>query len=62
LTQFWAGPIAGHILAMLGAQVVHLESVQRVDAMRLISHKSSDDDQFWEWGPLFLGPNSNKLA
>src|SRR5882724_4921645 len=62
LTQFWAGPIAGHILAMLGAQVVHVESVQRVDGMRLISHKSSDDDQFWEWGPLFLGPNSNKLG
>ena len=62
LTQFWAGPIAGHILATLGARVVHLESVQRVDGMRLVSHKSADEDQFWEWGPLFHGPNSNKLG
>jgi crotonobetainyl-CoA:carnitine CoA-transferase CaiB-like acyl-CoA transferase len=62
LTQFWAGPIAGHILATLGAEVVHLESVQRVDGMRLISHKSATDDQYWEWGPLFHGPNSNKLG
>ena len=60
LTQFWAGPIAGHFLATLGAQVVHVESVQRIDGMRLISHKSAADDLFWEWGPLFHGPNSNK--
>jgi crotonobetainyl-CoA:carnitine CoA-transferase CaiB-like acyl-CoA transferase len=62
LTQFWAGPMAGHILAMLGAEVVHLESIQRIDGMRLISHKSADDDKFWEWSPLFHGSNSNKLG
>ena len=33
-TAFWAGPIVGHYLAMLGADVVHVESVKRPDGMR----------------------------
>ena len=40
MTSFWAGPLTGHTLALLGAEVIHLESATRPDGARL-----SDRDQ-----------------
>ena len=34
-TAFWAGPIVGHFLAMLSADVIHIESTKRPDGMRM---------------------------
>jgi crotonobetainyl-CoA:carnitine CoA-transferase CaiB-like acyl-CoA transferase len=60
LTAFWAGPIVGQCLAMLGADVIHVESTQRPDGMRFNTVKTMQDDDWWEWAPLFHGPNTNK--
>jgi len=36
MTAFWAGPLASHMLALLGAEVIHLESTTRPDGVRLV--------------------------
>lgn len=59
-TAFWAGPIVGHFLAMMGADVIHVESVHRPDGIRGHTVVSTADDQWWEWTPQFHGPNTNK--
>jgi len=59
-TAFWAGPIVGHVLAMLGADVIHVESVTRPDGIRGHTVRTPDDDLWWEWTPQFHGPNTNK--
>jgi crotonobetainyl-CoA:carnitine CoA-transferase CaiB-like acyl-CoA transferase len=60
-TAFWAGPIVGHFLAMLGAEVIHVESTKRPDGMRFSAVKPMTEDRFWEWSPLFQGSNTGKL-
>jgi crotonobetainyl-CoA:carnitine CoA-transferase CaiB-like acyl-CoA transferase len=60
-TAFWAGPIVGHFLAMMGAEVIHVESVKRPDGIRGHTVRTTEDDQWWEWTPQFHGPNTNKL-
>ena len=37
LTAFWAGPLCTHVLAMLGAEVLHVESTARPDGTRLLA-------------------------
>ncbi|MYL08403.1 MAG: CoA transferase, partial [Acidimicrobiia bacterium] len=59
-TAWWAGPIASHSLALLGADVVKVESVQRADGMRFASARLPSEDQWWEWGMVFHGANTNK--
>jgi len=59
-TAFWAGPVVGHFLAMLGADVIHVESVKRPDGIRGHSVQTPEDDQWWEWAPWFHGSNTNK--
>ena len=61
-TAWWAGPIASHSLALLGADVVKIESVQRPDGMRFASTRPPTTDQWWEWGMVFHGANTNKRA
>jgi crotonobetainyl-CoA:carnitine CoA-transferase CaiB-like acyl-CoA transferase len=60
MTTFWAGPSCTHILAMLGAEVIHIESTRRPDGTRLIAGIPITVDQWWEKSPIFSGLNTNK--
>jgi crotonobetainyl-CoA:carnitine CoA-transferase CaiB-like acyl-CoA transferase len=60
MTTFWAGPSCTHILAMLGAEVIHIESTRRPDGTRLIAGIPVTEDQWWEKSPIFSGLNTNK--
>jgi crotonobetainyl-CoA:carnitine CoA-transferase CaiB-like acyl-CoA transferase len=60
MTTFWAGPSCTHMLAMLGADVIHIESTRRPDGTRLIAGIPITEDQWWEKSPIFSGLNTNK--
>ncbi|MGO9506395.1 MAG: CaiB/BaiF CoA transferase family protein [Mycobacterium sp.] len=60
MTTFWAGPSCTHFLAMLGAEVIHLESARRPDGTRLIAGVPVTEDQWWEKSPIFAALNTNK--
>jgi len=60
MTTFWAGPSCTHMLAMLGAEVIHVESARRPDGTRLIAGIPITEDQWWEKSPIFSGLNTNK--
>jgi crotonobetainyl-CoA:carnitine CoA-transferase CaiB-like acyl-CoA transferase len=61
-TAWWAGPTSTQILAMLGAEVLHLEAIQRLDGARMVvmGPPTSDKGPWWERSALFLGANTNK--
>jgi crotonobetainyl-CoA:carnitine CoA-transferase CaiB-like acyl-CoA transferase len=62
-TGWWAGPSAGHILAALGAEVIHLESIQRPDGGRMFTGRATGNHSaWWERSPLFLTVNANKKS
>jgi crotonobetainyl-CoA:carnitine CoA-transferase CaiB-like acyl-CoA transferase len=60
MTTFWAGPACTHILALLGADVIHVESTRRPDGTRLIAGIPVSEEQWWEKSPIFSGLNTNK--
>ncbi len=62
MTAFWAGPLCTHILALLGADVIHVESPSRPDGTRLISGIPFTEDQWWERCGIFSGLNTNKKS
>jgi crotonobetainyl-CoA:carnitine CoA-transferase CaiB-like acyl-CoA transferase len=62
LTAFWAGPTATHLLGMLGADVVKVESVQRPDGMRFAGGFRADIERWWEYSWVFHGVNSGKRS
>lgn len=59
LTGWWAGPSATGTLAMLGADVVHVESTGHPDGMRMTGFMFGTED-WWEWSSMFVAVNSNK--
>jgi crotonobetainyl-CoA:carnitine CoA-transferase CaiB-like acyl-CoA transferase len=62
LTAFWAGPLCTHVLAMLGAEVLHLESTARPDGTRLLAGLRFSEPDWWERSGIFAGLNTNKLG
>jgi crotonobetainyl-CoA:carnitine CoA-transferase CaiB-like acyl-CoA transferase len=62
MTAYWAGPLVGHVLALLGADVIHLESPKRPDGARLVGGVPQTEERFWERGPIFSALNTNKKS
>jgi crotonobetainyl-CoA:carnitine CoA-transferase CaiB-like acyl-CoA transferase len=62
LTAFWAGPFASCLLAQLGAEVIHVESVRRPDGMRFRSSQPPGADRWWEWSGIFHAVNAGKQS
>ena len=60
MTTFWAGPCCTHFLAMLGAEVIHVESARRPDGTRLIAGIPVTEERWWEKSPIFAALNTNK--
>jgi crotonobetainyl-CoA:carnitine CoA-transferase CaiB-like acyl-CoA transferase len=59
-TAYWAGPIITHFFAMMGADVIHIESVKRPDGLRAATLKFDMSDGWWEAGPFYASTNTNK--
>ncbi|MDT5181074.1 MAG: hypothetical protein QOJ95_5272, partial [Mycobacterium sp.] len=62
MTTFWAGPSCTHVLGMLGAELIHLESTPRPDGTRLIAGIPATVEQWWERSPIFSALNTNKKS
>ncbi|HVN50926.1 MAG TPA: CoA transferase, partial [Acidimicrobiales bacterium] len=62
MTAYWAGPFTSHVLALLGAEVIHLESPKRPDGVRLVGGVPQTEDRYWERGPIFSALNTNKKS
>jgi crotonobetainyl-CoA:carnitine CoA-transferase CaiB-like acyl-CoA transferase len=61
LTSWWAGPASTGLFAQLGADVVHVESVQRIDGMRpAAAGYFFTRDRWWEWSNFYLEINVDK--
>jgi crotonobetainyl-CoA:carnitine CoA-transferase CaiB-like acyl-CoA transferase len=60
-TAWWAGPSATGMLAHLGAEVIHLEAVQRPDGMRMTGGVYAGvHERWWEYSGIYLPANANK--
>jgi crotonobetainyl-CoA:carnitine CoA-transferase CaiB-like acyl-CoA transferase len=61
LTAWFAGPMAAQLFGLLGADVVHVESITRMDGMRAtggsVAHRYPD---WWECSSMFLSANTDK--
>ncbi|MEV3964209.1 CoA transferase [Nocardia sp. NPDC050193] len=62
ISTWWVGSLTGTILGSLGADVVKIESTQRVDGARMLGGTITDHPRWWEFSWLQLGANHNKRA
>jgi len=60
LTSWWVGALATQALAMLGADVIHVEGASHPDGMRLTGHSIARTPDWWEWGHMFAAANAEK--
>ena len=56
------GPLTTHVLAMLGAEVLHVESTARPDGTRLLAGLRFSEPDWWERSGIFSGLNTNKQS
>ncbi len=61
-TAWWAGPTSTGVLAALGAEVIHVESIGRMDGMRTAGGMFYDRAEWWEYSAFFLTANANKYG
>lgn len=59
-TAWWAGPEAARLLALLGADVLHLESTRRPDGMRMAGGRLGPHEAWWERSAISLSANTGK--
>lgn len=62
LTSFWAGPSCTHALALLGAEVLHVESPTRPDGARMLAGLAFTEDRWWERCGIFSALNTTKSS
>jgi crotonobetainyl-CoA:carnitine CoA-transferase CaiB-like acyl-CoA transferase len=62
LTAFWAGPLCTENLAVLGAEVLHVESTARPDGTRLLAGLQLSEPDWWEQSGIFAGLNAGKQS
>jgi crotonobetainyl-CoA:carnitine CoA-transferase CaiB-like acyl-CoA transferase len=60
-TAWWAGPSATQLLACMGAEVIHVESISRMDGARTYLGGTAMDGVWYERSSLWNGANANKL-
>jgi crotonobetainyl-CoA:carnitine CoA-transferase CaiB-like acyl-CoA transferase len=60
MSTFWAGPSCTHFLALLGAEVIHVESTRKPDGTRLIAGIPVTEERWWEKSPIYSALNTNK--
>lgn len=60
VTTWWAGPAASGVLAMLGADVIHVEGTAHMDGVRMVGMSFPGRSSWWELSPFFHSVNPNK--
>lgn len=61
LTQVWSGPYITNLLANMGAEVIKIEAIQRLDPWRGGGTGISPQEKLWERSPLWNAVNLDKL-
>ncbi|MFN8545089.1 MAG: CoA transferase [Candidatus Binatia bacterium] len=60
LSHYRSGPTATSLLGGLGADVIKIEAMQRLDGFRLFNPMDPTDPRFYEMGSVFNASNTNK--